>query len=681
VVCEHEPVSSTDVTSDEDPSSNYLHARLDLVAERLSAVVEAGADARALGRRLRELDARGAEVESDADAVKAAGGVLALREVARAFGVGARDIDVMLLAVATDLRPDAQRLCATYHGAPDAVRPSVGLALEVSGLPTDHRSASEIFGELRPLVRHHLIRLDALDRPLVTRSFSVPDRVARALWGSAEVDPVLRHLRSPLVGVASDDAAEVAAAIRAGVRAVYVRERPSTSGLAFASAIVETLEVSALAFDLRRAGADQSAYGLAAAAAREGGLNDAAVVIGPLDVLTSRDLEALVPLLDARWPVLMYGRDAWDPTWSTVVPLTVDAPRADHRAVSELWAATLEERGAELTDEAAEVASVLRLTPDQTVRAVVAAHLAAASSGGPVTAAHVRVGARSQSAGRLESLAERIEPRARFDDLVLAPNLLDQVRQVTQRGRYRDRVLDEWGMGGPGSRGRGITALFAGDSGTGKTLSAEAIAGELGVDLYVIDLSTVVDKYIGETEKNLGRVFDEAEGINGVLFFDEADAIFGKRTETSDARDRYANVEVAYLLQRMERFDGVAILATNLRSNIDEAFTRRLDIIVHFTLPDVEHRRLIWERHLPESLPQAADIDLDVLATRFEIPGGVIRNVALTAAYRAAQRDDQVTMGDLIRAMSAEYSKMGRLFDTTALGPLTSALDDPGLLP
>jgi hypothetical protein len=683
VVWKHDPMPSPHLAATDDPGTAYLVERINLVADRLAAVAGAGDDADALDVELGRIADAVAELDrkaEKAEQAKRSAASIPTRSVAAAFGLAPAEVDVILLSALVDLDPDARGRCAAFHGSTDAVRPTIGLALACLGASVDHRSAMGYFGEASPLVRHHLVAIEAFDRPLTARAYSVPDRVVRALWGSTQVDPLLRNLQAPLVGVASDEATAVADAIRAGIRSIYVRERPLASGLAFASAVVDALDVSALAFDLRRAGTDQPAYGLAAAAAREGGLNDAVVVIGPIDRLTSRDLESLVPLLDAPWPVVMFGPDAWEPAWSRGVPLVVDAVRADPAAVAQLWASTLAARDQELADDAAEVISVLRLTPDQTVRAAVASALAAAGQDGPVTGAHVRVGARGQSAGRLESLAERIEPHTTFADLVLPDRHLDQVRQVAERGRLRDRVLDEWQMGGPGSRGRGITALFAGDSGTGKTLSAEAIAGELGVDLYVIDLSTVVDKYIGETEKNLGRVFDEAEGINGVLFFDEADALFGKRSETSDAKDRYANVEVAYLLQRMERFEGVAILATNLRSNIDDAFTRRLDIIVHFVLPDVDHRRLLWERHLPETLPQADDVDVEFLASRFEIAGGVIRNVALTAAYRAAQRGAEVTMGDLVRAMSAEYSKMGRLFDTSVLGRHARSLDDD-LLP
>ena len=238
---------------------------------------------------------------------------------------------------------------------------------------------------------------------------------------------------------------------------------------------------------------------------------------------------------------------------------------------------------------------------------------------------------------------------------------MEQLGELTARARHRDRVLDEWGLAHTSLKGRGVTALFAGDSGTGKTMSAEVIAGSLGLDLYVIDLSTIVDKYIGETEKNLDRVFNEADRVNGVLLFDEADAIFGKRSEVKDARDRYANVEVAYLLQRMEVFDGMAILTTNLRANVDEAFLRRLDAIVEFSVPEVEDRRRLWERNLPAALPMADDIDTDFLARRFTLSGGNIRNVAVGAAFRAAEGERRVAMADLVRETAREYRKLGRL--------------------
>jgi SpoVK/Ycf46/Vps4 family AAA+-type ATPase len=223
-------------------------------------------------------------------------------------------------------------------------------------------------------------------------------------------------------------------------------------------------------------------------------------------------------------------------------------------------------------------------------------------------------------------------------------------------------------MGGAAARGNGMTALFAGDSGTGKTLSAEIVAADLGLDLYVIDLATVVDKYIGETEKNLDRIFDEADRVNGVLLFDEADALFGKRSEVKDARDRYANVEIAYLLQRMERFDGLAVLTTNLRANLDEAFLRRLDVIVDFPMPDEEGRLRLWQRHLPAVLPRDEDLDLEFLAGAFKLSGGNIRNICLAAAFFTASERRPVTMADMIRATEREYQKLGRLTHEAEFG-------------
>jgi SpoVK/Ycf46/Vps4 family AAA+-type ATPase len=253
---------------------------------------------------------------------------------------------------------------------------------------------------------------------------------------------------------------------------------------------------------------------------------------------------------------------------------------------------------------------------------------------------------------------------------VLPTEVIEQLRELASRARYRDVVLDGWGMGRASStRGRGLTALFAGDSGTGKTMSAEVMAGELGLDLYVIDLSTVIDKYVGETEKNLDRIFSEADRVNGVLLFDEADAVFGKRSDVKDSHDRYANVEVAYLLQRMELFDGVAILTTNLRSNLDDAFTRRLDAVVDFPVPDEEDRLRLWERHLPRNVPRAEDLDLAFLARRFRISGGNVRNICLAAAYRAAAEDRSLCMADLIHGTAREYQKLGRLRVEAEFGP------------
>jgi SpoVK/Ycf46/Vps4 family AAA+-type ATPase len=212
------------------------------------------------------------------------------------------------------------------------------------------------------------------------------------------------------------------------------------------------------------------------------------------------------------------------------------------------------------------------------------------------------------------------------------------------------------------SLGRGVTALFAGPPGTGKTMAAEVVAASLGLDLYRIDLARVVSKYIGETEKNLNAVFSAAEDSNAILLFDEADALFGKRSEVQDAHDRYANIEVAYLLQKMEQYEGAAILATNMRQSLDEAFMRRLSFVIAFPFPDEDSRRRIWQGIWPEQTPLDSRVDLDWLARRFRLSGGNIRNIALAAAYLAAQDGGLVTHDHLLTAVRREYHKMGKTY-------------------
>ena len=237
---------------------------------------------------------------------------------------------------------------------------------------------------------------------------------------------------------------------------------------------------------------------------------------------------------------------------------------------------------------------------------------------------------------KLGALARRLKSAARWRDLTLPPTALAQLREIGARVRNRRTVHEDWGFATALGLSKGLCALFYGPSGVGKTMGIEVLAGDLKLEVYKIDLSAVVSKYIGETEKNLGRIFDEAESSNAILFFDEADALFGKRSEVKDAHDRYANIETSYLLQRMEEYQGLVMLATNLRKNIDEAFFRRMHFAVEFPLPDASHRYRIWEQHFPERAPVADDVSLDFLADRFPISGGEIRNVVVNAAFLAA---------------------------------------------
>ncbi|MFW5941154.1 MAG: ATP-binding protein [Chloroflexota bacterium] len=278
-----------------------------------------------------------------------------------------------------------------------------------------------------------------------------------------------------------------------------------------------------------------------------------------------------------------------------------------------------------------------------------------------LTTEHLFAAARAHSNPRLATLARKITPRYTWDDLVLPDDQVALLHELVATVRNRPLVLETWNVGQKLTASAGVTALFFGPPGTGKTMAAEVIAGELRLDLYKIDLSSVVSKYIGETEKNLERIFSEAESSNAILFFDEADAIFGKRSEVKDAHDRYANIEISYLLQRMEAYDGVTILATNLRANLDDAFMRRLQFALSFPFPQAEDRLHIWRTLFPPDVPRDPDVDLQLLAERFEIPGGNIRNIIVTAAYLAAANGQRITMEHIMHGVRRELQKMGRL--------------------
>jgi SpoVK/Ycf46/Vps4 family AAA+-type ATPase len=273
--------------------------------------------------------------------------------------------------------------------------------------------------------------------------------------------------------------------------------------------------------------------------------------------------------------------------------------------------------------------------------------------------------ARSQSTPILSSLARKIVPRFNWDDIVLPPDTRLQLREMCNHVEHRHTVYHRWGLERKLGLGQGLMALFAGQSGTGKTMAADILAGQLGLDLYKIDLSGVVSKYIGETEKNLHRIFAEAETSNAILFFDEADALFGKRSEVKDAHDRYANIETAYLLQKMEEYSGVVILATNLKMNLDEAFMRRMHFVIDFPMPEEDDRRRIWEAALPLELPLAPDVDLAFLARKFKLAGGHIRNIVLAASFLAAADGLALTMPHLIQATRREFQKIGRMITPT----------------
>jgi SpoVK/Ycf46/Vps4 family AAA+-type ATPase len=315
--------------------------------------------------------------------------------------------------------------------------------------------------------------------------------------------------------------------------------------------------------------------------------------------------------------------------------------------------------------DAREALATLRLAPEEVAETARHATRLGASRSQGMSVALVRDAARVLGAAANAdkgAVARRSSDVASFDDLVLPEQIADELHRLVAWARHRDEVVSRGDVHGKAGKGVGLAALFTGSPGTGKTLAAHVVADELGLELFQVDLSGVVDKYIGETEKNLERIFHDAESRNLVLFFDEADALFGTRSSVKDARDRYANQEVSYLLQRMEHYDGITILATNLRGNLDAAFTRRMQFLVHFPDPDADTRMRLWEQHLLQAgeLDRDDPIDTAILAKTVELAGGDIRNIVLGAAYDAVSAGQTVGMRHLRAATVREFRKLSR---------------------
>lgn len=309
-----------------------------------------------------------------------------------------------------------------------------------------------------------------------------------------------------------------------------------------------------------------------------------------------------------------------------------------------------------------EVSGQFVLTGAQIQSAAQTARAQALRFGREIALPDLYTGARASAMHHLSDLAKKMPPKYTSADLILPELQKKQMDELIAMAKNRPLVLEEWGLGKKLTSGYGISALFTGPPGTGKTLSAQVIAGELQLDMYRIDLSNVVSKYIGETEKNLEKIFTEAQNSNVILFFDEADSLFGKRSDVGDSHDRYANIEVGYLLQRMENYDGLVILATNLGANLDEAFTRRIHFIIDFPFPDEETRLILWRQLIPDKVEKADDIDLPALAAAYRIAGGNIRNAVVSAVYTCAEEKHPLCQADLIHGIEREYQKMGRVF-------------------
>jgi hypothetical protein len=392
-------------------------------------------------------------------------------------------------------------------------------------------------------------------------------------------------------------------------------------------------------------------------------------VMGQLNGAIARTIESIT------CPLIITSRDRRRQQLRPLVTFNVHPPTPDEQRM--IWQGALGEKASSLNGQIDTLVSYFNLSPPA-IRAVCTRAMGQLTTNpepgnqqNPPIQNLLWDACLIQARPRLDELAQYLEPSANWDDLVLPEKEREVLRTLAAHVRQRAKVYESWGFAGKSRRGLGISALFAGASGTGKTMAAEVLARELQLDLYRIDLSTVVSKYIGETEKNLRKVFDAAEAGGVILLFDEADALFGKRSEVKDSHDRYANMEVSYLLQRIESYRGLAILTTNLKSALDQAFLRRIRFIVQFPFPDAAQRAEIWQRIFPRQTP-TGDLAFNKLA-KLNVAGGNIRNIALNAAFLAADAGESVEMKHLLQAAQSEYIKLERpLTDAEVKGWVTT---------
>jgi hypothetical protein len=560
--------------------------------------------------------------------------------------------DVLTLLIAWAIEPRVGLLFGHVHDALQRTRPSVGAIAEVLN---DSVAVTLALGPGAALRRLGIVEVDRVGPD---GALGLDARIVHYLASGELVALQMPAGRLSLAAeaVATDAALASKAESVRGVDIVVIRGQTGAGRRRLAARLAECEQRVPLWLRVDHSD-HESALSLMAAALRDTRVLGARLVVsGTLNDALLRSLAetrevplALVFAPEQRVPLLLMERN--------VAVIQLDVPAAGERAG--LWAAAL---GREAADpEIAAVASRYAFTSGVIRRAA-----------RQVATFGVEQAARMQLHHELEHLAQQDAVARGWDRLVVPAATREALRAICAQARQRSRVGDDWGFARHHSLGQGVKALFYGRPGTGKTLAAEIVAADLDLPLYRIDLSRIVSKWIGETEQNLSRLFDEAAKSHAILFFDEADSLFSKRTAIHSSTDRYANMEVNHLLQRVDAHDGIVILATNLKANLDDAFTRRLHFIIELPEPDSQAREQIWRLSLPAEAPIEGDVDLQLLARRFELPGGAIKNAVLGAAYLAAAEGSSIRQRHLALALRREFAKLDRLYERAELDALAS---------
>jgi SpoVK/Ycf46/Vps4 family AAA+-type ATPase len=640
-------------------------------------------EAAAISRSISDL-----EGELTAKAEASTGGPPALEMLVHLFGLTPFERDVLVLCLAPELDPSFERLYAYVQDDMNRGHPTPHLGLALFGGAAETSAEWRSFASEAPLRRFHLLVLETAQlpgMPLGGRPLKLDERVAGYLRGVSSLDDRVAHILRPLVYAPLAPAHQKLIEQLVGSLgpadgshrwpAVNLTGAPGSGKGAVARALCDSLGLRLYSLDPRQLPSPGSErQERLRLLEREAVLHQFAVYV-TVDEPAAESGDTVLDALHQDLGVfLIIG--SRERQRSAPGMLTVEVPKPDKAAQRALWHQILADVPS-LNGSVEAVVQQFDFGPRAVAQTVLAAEARAQlrepGDGTGVTADDLWQACREHAGWHLNELAQRVVPYCTWEDIVLPEDVFRQLQEIAGQVANRPMVYEEWGFGPRLNRGRGLSALFSGSSGTGKTMAAEILANHLGLDLYRIDLAGVVSKYIGETEKNLRKVFDGAEQSGAILFFDEADALFGKRTEVKDSHDRYANIEVNYLLQRMEEYGGLAILATNRKSALDRAFLRRLRFLVDFPFPDTNSRLRIWQKVFP---PQAAMGELDYgLLGRMEISGGNIKNIALNAAFLAADEGTAIRMAHVMHAAQREYAKMDKLISETEFGSFYPAVN------
>ncbi|TMQ02617.1 MAG: ATP-binding protein [Deltaproteobacteria bacterium] len=629
-----------------------------------------------IGREIAVLDAYVAERYPEEN--------LPVTRLGRRFGLDEAALHLLLAAAAPALDLSLARRLDSLAGRP---QPDAGFLVEATTRDLiEERRALAALRPTAPLVRWRLVRLGTSrgwspETPLLHRPVMVPERVIEWLRGDVEFEPELFERAAVLRDPAQAAAESVREAPAAVARALFrtdgdrrlplVVAGPALAGKAAAvNAVAAARGLAVLDVDLEVVAASAQPVDLLLDLVREAVLQDAVLLLRRADGLAEKRVElrrAVASLLtDGTLWTALTTRGEWRDD-ARRIPGTqiveIDMPAQSEQLA--LWQRALPPvvpREPEVVLE--NIVARYRLTPGDILEAGADAMRRAdlRSPAARVSLDDIEQAIRGRLRHRLGDVAELMTTPLGWDDLVVSENVGSLIVELLASIRYQAQVMERWGFGKKLASGRAVSALFSGPPGTGKTMVATLIAKELGLELFRVDLSRVVSKWVGETEKNLGRAFDEAKNSQAVLLFDEADALFAKRTDVKSSNDRYANLEVNYLLQRLEAFEGVVLLTTNNQTSIDDAFRRRLRFRIEFPAPDAAERELLWQAMLPPEVPVADDIDFSELAQRYEMTGGFIKNAVVRAAYLAAgEQQPGLTKALLLRAAQLEWEAMGHL--------------------